>query len=73
MWGWMRGGRVVIIGGSPLHVRLSCEACGAHTVVDRGSLASSVLCATCGVTRQVVDRRHAHVERDPDRRVMPVL
>jgi hypothetical protein len=59
-----------IIAASPDAVRLVCEACGSHRVIDKRRLAPLVYCSTCDASRAFVDRRRRDVGRDPDRRVL---
>ena len=65
-----QGASLRIIGNSPTRVRLSCEACDAHIIVDRGRLQGEVLCGVCGIYRPVKERRQRPEARDPERRVL---
>jgi hypothetical protein len=69
---------VHIIAMSESQLRLVCDVCGAHTVIERSrlvpGLAPAVLCTTCDAPRIVLDRRfrdHGHL---PERRaILPVV
>ena len=63
-----REGDFRIIGNSPLRVRLSCEACGAHTVVERKHLGRFAFCPVCGVSRPVRERRTQDTPPPEERR-----
>jgi hypothetical protein len=63
-----------IIATSERHLRLACDVCGAHTVIDRSrlapGLAPAVLCTTCDAPRIVFDRRFRDAGHMPERRVI---
>jgi hypothetical protein len=67
-----------IIATSARHLRLACEVCGAHTVIERSrlspGLAPAVLCTTCDAPRIVLDRRFRDLGHAPERRaILPAV
>jgi DNA-directed RNA polymerase subunit RPC12/RpoP len=58
-----------IIGTSFEAVRLMCEACGAHMVVNKRRLTATVRCSTCDERRMILERRTRDLGRTPERRM----
>jgi hypothetical protein len=63
-----RPARMTIIGSSLEAVRLRCEICGSHRVVERRRLGVAVRCSTCDALRAVLDRRVTDIGHAPERR-----
>jgi DNA-directed RNA polymerase subunit RPC12/RpoP len=62
--------RMRIIAASENEVRLVCNACGAHKVVEKRRLGPAVRCTTCDAPRVVVERRLRDRGHAPERRVI---
>jgi hypothetical protein len=59
-----------IIATSADAVRLMCEECGSHRVIEKRRLSPAALCSTCDEIRVVLDRRRRDLGREPERRVI---
>jgi hypothetical protein len=61
--------RMRIIASSSEAIRVVCEVCGAHRVVDKRRLTPALRCSTCAAPRVVIERRQRDVGHAPERRV----